>query len=461
MKTAKNRPVTIVDYIAFALAAVAGIIPQYLLSSFASAYYTDVALVSAGAIGTIILVMRITDGISDLIMGRIIDRTNTRWGKCRPWMLIGVIGLVITSVAIFHVPCGLSETGKLIWFAVVYFLMMVVFATMNGVASTTIMIYLTHKPEERTKFGAFSMLGTYVGGIIATTVTTVLLGIWGYTQSGYDKMVLLYCVIILVAGVFSTVRLREKLSNTTDPAQDGKNATSLKVVLKSMIGNKYYIAAVVAGLLINLCNGINTGMGIYFCRDLFGNTDLYALLTIATLFPTLFGLPFAVVMAKKLGNYKTMAYGRAAGMICVVISCVGIFLADSTIYLIGTALGGLCSSTFAACFTATLANIIDYGEYKYKTNSAGVLMSATSFCNKVGLGLGSAVTGLILTIAKYNGELANAGLSQSAYTVEAERRAMIIVPFVLQLIITICLFMCNIDKEMPAVQAAHAAEENQ
>lgn len=461
MKTAKNRPVTIVDYIAFALAAVAGIIPQYLLSSFASAYYTDVALVSAGAIGTIILVMRITDGISDLIMGRIIDRTNTHWGKCRPWMLIGVIGLAITSLAIFHVPGSWSETGKLVWFAVIYFLMMTVFATMNGVASTTMMVYLTHKPEERTKFGAFSMTGTYVGGIIATTVTTVLLGMWGYTQSGYDKTILLYTVIILAAGIFSTVRLREKQSGHVDATQGNKNTVPLGTVVKSMIGNKYYIAAVVAGLLINLCNGINTGMGIYFCRDLFGNADLYALLTIASLFPTLFGLPFAVVMAKKLGNYKTMAYGRVVGMICVCISCVGIFLADSTIYLIGTALGGLCSSTFAACFTATLANIVDYGEYKYKTNSAGVLMSATSFCNKVGLGLGSAVTGLILTVAQYNGELANAGLAQSAFTIEAERWAMIIVPATLQLIITICLFMCNVDKEMPAVQAAHATKENQ
>lgn len=460
MKTVKNRPISLVDYVAFALAAVAGIIPQYLLSSFASAYYTDVALVSAGAIGTIILAMRITDGISDLIMGRVIDRTHTRWGKCRPWMLIGVIGLIITSMAIFHVPGSWSETGKLFWFAAVYFLMMVVFATMNGVSSTTIMIYLTHKPEERTKFGAFSMLGTYVGGIIATTVTTVLLGIWGYTQSGYDKTVLLYCGIILVAGVFSALRLREKHDGAEDANQADKKAASWKDVLKSMTGNSYYIAAVVAGLLINLCNGINTGMGIYFCRDLFGNTDLYALLTIATLFPTLFGLPFAVMMAKKLGNYKTMTYGRVAGMVCVAISCVGIYLADSTIYLIGTALGGLCSSTFAACFTATLANIIDYGEYKHKTNSAGVLMSATSFCNKVGLGLGSAVTGIILTIAKYSGELANANLPQSAYTIEAERWAMILVPAVLQSIITICLFLCNVDKEMPAVQAAHDRQEN-
>lgn len=456
---AKQRKIGFLDYLAFACTAIVGIIPQYLLSSFASAYYTDVALVSAGAIGTIILIMRVTDGISDLIMGRVIDHTHTKWGKCKPWMLIGLLGLVVTSLAIFHVPGGWNEAGKLVWFAVVYFLMMVVFATMQGVSGSTMMLYVTHDPGERTKFGACNMAGTYVGGIVATTLTTVLLGIWGFAQEGYDKTVWLYAVILLVIGLLSVFRLREK-HDVQEETSEAKKADSLKTILKTMFQNKYYVAAVVAGLLINLCNGINTGMGIYFCRDLFGNADLYALLTIASLFPTLFGLPFAVIMAKKLGNYKTITIGRIGGMICVCVSCVGIFLADSTIYLIGTALGGLCSATFAACFTATLANIIDYGEYKYQTNSSGVLMSATSFCNKVGLGLGSAVTGLILTIAKYSGELANAGLAQSAYTVEAERWAMIIVPFALQVIITICLFMCNIDKEMPAVQAAHAAKES-
>lgn len=460
MKCTKERPITMLDYIAFALAAVAGIIPQYLLSSFASAYYTDVALVSAGAIGTIILVMRITDGISDLIMGRIIDRTNTRWGKCRPWMFSGVIGLVITSLAIFHAPDAWSESGKLVWFAVTYFLMMVVFATMNGVASTTIMIYLSHKPQERTRFGAFNMLGTYVGGIIATTLTTVLLGMWGYTQSGYDKTILLYTVIILVAGIFSTLRLKEHHSGFETAQQDKKNAASVRTVLRAMLKNKYYMCAVIAGLLINLTNGITTGMGVYFCRDIFGNADLYALITIITLFPTLLGLPFAVMLAKKLGNYKTLAYGRVGYMVSLVLSSLGLATANSAMYLLGQGLCGLCGATFAACFTATLANTVDYGEYRFGTNASGTLMSATSFCNKVGLGLGSAVTGLVLTMANYSGELANAGLAQSAYTVAVERWAMILLPLAMNILVTICLFICNVDKKMPAVQAAHAEKEH-
>ncbi len=448
----KERKITMVDYLAFACVAIVGTIPQYLLSSFASAYYTDVALVSAGAIGTVILIMRITDGISDLIMGRIIDKTNTKWGKCRPWLLIGAVGLVITSLMIFHVPSGWSEGGKIAWFAISYFLVMTVFATMQGVAGTTLMVRLTHVPQERTTFGAFNMAGVYMGGIVATTVTTILLGMWGYTQSGYDKTIWLYAAILFVLGIVSVVRLKEKNTDTNEVLKEENS--SLKEVLNGMLKNKYYMFCVVAGLIINLINGITTGMGIYFCRDVFGNADLYALVTIVTLFPTLFGLPLAVAVAKKWGNYKTLFIGRVAGTICSVVSCVGLATSNSMLYLIGQGLGGLTSATFAACFTATLANTVDYSEYKFKIKASGTMMSATSFCNKVGLGLGSAITGVILSIAHYDGMLANQGLAQSAYTVEVERWALILVPFILNLIVTVLLYICNIDKEMPEVQAA-------
>ena len=89
----QKRNLGALDYFAYACSALVYILPQYLLSSFLSAYYTDVALVSAGAVGTVVLVMRFTDGISDLLMGRVIDKTNSRWGKARPWLLVGTICL--------------------------------------------------------------------------------------------------------------------------------------------------------------------------------------------------------------------------------------------------------------------------------------------------------------------------------------------------------------------------------
>lgn len=447
-----QRKAGLADYFAYAAAALINILPSYLLSSFLSAYYTDVALISAGAVGSVILAMRFTDGISDLIMGRVIDRTNTRFGKARPWVLAGSIGVTFTLFSIFHVPAGFSSGLKVAWLAVAYFLLMTVFSTMEGVSMSTMLVYLTNDTQERNKFGAFNMAGTYIGGILATTVTSVLLTVFGYVQSGYDKTILLYSAIIFVLGVFAFVKLKETnngLGEHSDRQQERK--ASIREVLYAMGHNRFYINAVIAGLMINLINGITTGLGVYFCRDIFGNAALYTFVTIAVLFPTLFGIPVGVAMAKRLGHHKTLVYGRIGYMFCMLVTAVGIMTTSIPIYFAGTIGGGLCGATFAACFQARVANICDYGEWRYKTNATGVLMSATSFCNKVGLGLGAAGTGLILVLAKYDGTLAAQGIAQSTYTVSVERFAMALVPLLLNLIVTICLYFSNVDPYMDTV----------
>lgn len=448
----KIRKIGAVDYIAYACSALVYILPQYLLSSFLSAYYTDVALVSAGMVGAVILFMRFTDGVSDLIIGGMIDRTNTRMGKARPWILAGTIGVTISMFSIFHAPAGLGAGGKVVWLAVTYFLLMVVFATMEGVANSTLMVYLTNDTQERNKFGASNMAGTYIGGIVATTLTSVLLVSFGYTQAGYDKTMILYSVLVFVLGIFATVRLKERNMPKAE-GKDKKNNVPMKAVVYGIFHNKYYLHAVAAGLLINLINGITTGLGVYFCRDIFGNAGLYTLVTLAVLLPTLIGLPAAVALAKKMGHHKILVYGRVGYMIGLAIAAFGLMTTNVPVYFAGQVAAGFCGAAFAACFQARVANICDYGEYKFKTNATGVMMSATSFCNKAGLGIGAAVTGLILEIAKYDGALAAAGVAQSAYTVAVERYTVAFVPLILNVVVSVCLYCCNVDPYMDEVRA--------
>lgn len=208
----------------------------------------------------------------------------------------------------------------------------------------------------------------------------------------------------------------------------------------------------IAGLLVNLINGITTGMGVYYCRDLFGNADIYALVTLALLLPTIFFLPLAVVIAKKIGHHKTLVYGRIGYMIGIIVEAVALFKSNLVLFFVGIIVCGVFGATFAACFTARLANICDYGEWKYHTNASGIMMSATSFCNKIGLGLGAASTGIILEIAKYNGAAAAAGIAQSAYTITVERLVIALLPLVLNAIVTVCLYLCNVDPVMEQIK---------
>lgn len=442
----KQRKIGIVDCLAMGCGAVPSILATYMLSAFVTVYFTDVAYVSAGIIGTVILIMRFTDGISDLIMGRIIDMTNTKYGKARPWLLVGTIGIAVTLLLIFHVPQSLNTGGKVGYFSVVYFLLMVVFVTMAGIALTTLLAFLTNRADERNKLGASQMTGTYIGGIVATTVTSSLLVSGGYTQQAYDKTMMIYAVLILATGIFAFVRLRE--NHEIVPVQKQSEKVSFKSALHSIYTNKYYIYAVISGLLINVINGIMTGLGVYFCRDLFGDAGLYTFVTLATLLPILLGMPLAVMIANRIGRYRTLAFGRLGYLFFMIIASTGIMTRHISLYFAGMILAGLCGSSFGACFSATVADTCDYSEYKSGVKATGMLLSATSFCNKVGLGIGSAVTGIVLVLAKYDGALEK----QSDYTVRVEQLTIAIVPIVLTIIVTICLFLCNIDKEMPAVR---------
>ena len=442
-----RNKINVLDYIAYACSAMVYILPQYLLSSYLSAYYTDVALVAAGTVGTVVLIMRITDGISDLIMGRIIDKTETRFGKARPWIIVGSIGLAVTLLSIFHVPSSFSNSAKIVYLAITYFLIMTIFGTVEGVASNTIMIYLTDDTLQRNKFGASNMAGIYIGGVVATAVTSILLKAWGYKQDAYDKTMWIYAFIVLIFGIFSFIKLRERVR-----PEKAEKSGSVSEIIKSMFDNTYYVNAVLAGLLINLINGITTGMGVYFCRDVFGDAGLYTYVTVALLFPTLLGLPFAVMIAKKFGHHRTLTYGRVGYMAALVIEAIGMTCVNLPVYFIGVILAGFMGSTFAACFTSRLANICDYAEYKYHLNASGTLMSATSFCNKIGLGLGAAVTGILLELAKYDGGLAAADKLQSAYTVAFEKYSVAFLPIILNGIVTYCLYKSNVDPLMEDVK---------
>ncbi|MDL2301422.1 MFS transporter [Lachnospiraceae bacterium OttesenSCG-928-D06] len=447
MMERKGKKIGIVDCFAMGCGAIPSIVATYMLSAFVTVYFTDIAHVSAGVIGSVILLMRITDGVSDLIMGRIIDLTRSRMGKARPWLCLGTIGVAVTLLLIFRVPQSFSTEGKVGYFAVVYFLLMVVFVTMAGIALTTLIAFLTNKAKERSKLGASQMAGTYIGGIIATTVTSMLLVKWGYSQEAYDKTMAIYAVFILVTGLFAFFKLREDKGITA--VANEKEKVPVRLALVSMVKNKYYMYAVIAGMLINLVNGIYTGLGVYYCRDLFGDAGMYTFVTLAMLLPILLGMPFAVAVSNKLGRYKTLAYGRVGYLFFMIVAAAGIMLVHIPLYFAGLIGAGIFGASFGACFTATVADTCDYSEYISGVKATGMLLSATSFCNKVGLGLGSAITGVILVLAKYDGSLSQ----QSEYTIRFEQAAVAFIPVVLTAIVTLCLFRCNIDKEMKVVRA--------
>lgn len=260
----RTEKVKISDGLAFGAGAIPNILASTILGAFLTIYLTDVVGISAALIGMVILLLRITDGISDFIMGYVIDHTKSRWGKARPWLLLGAVGVALLLVLIFHVPANITMTGKIIYFVVTYFLLMTVFVTMSGVSMATMLLLVESDRRKRNILGAAEMAGTMVGGILATTVTSVLLKQFGYTQAGYRNTMLIYAVVILITGTFSFMKLKERSEIQRDVnVEKTKQKMSVKDALIGLGKNKYFFFATGAGMMVNLRNGIISGIGIY------------------------------------------------------------------------------------------------------------------------------------------------------------------------------------------------------
>jgi len=446
----KERKIGGLDYLAIASGTVPDITVSTLASAFLLIYFTDVVGISAAVIGTIVLIMRFSDGASDLIMGHIIDRTKTRWGKARPWLVPGTISLAMSLIFLFYVPPGFSTTAQIVYFAIVYFFVMSVFITMCGIASSAILPMLTKDNKKRNNLGAANMAGTMVGGIIATAVTNSLLGLFGYTQLGYTQVMVIYALLILITGLFCFARLREQNDETGGVVVEAQENISLKKSLSVLRKNKYFFLATSAGILINLNNAVISGLGLFFTRDVFGSEGLFTILTLAMLLPVLFGLPFSLALVNKFGKHKVLSVGMAGCLTGVVISAISLIIPTPNIALFftGVIFTAFCRSSFSAGFQALMADICDYGEWKTGIKQNGIVFGSKNVGIKVGLGLGTAIVGWILAFAAYDGTLA----IQSDFTIIVQRHAMAWTPVICFTLVFICLFLCNLEKIMPQVR---------
>ena len=176
-----NHKVSLREKIAFALGDVGCNFIWTVVGSFLTLYYTDSVGISAAVVGTIMLITRILDGVSDLGMGVIIDHTHTRWGKARPWVLITAplmgIGLILT----FSVPNWLSENGKIAYAVVTYILLAVIIFTACNLAYSTLTALITGRQDDRTSMTSIRYILVYAVMILISYTTMPLVEDFGWT----------------------------------------------------------------------------------------------------------------------------------------------------------------------------------------------------------------------------------------------------------------------------------------
>lgn len=441
-----NAKLSFLERFAYGMGDYAGNLVYSAISAFLLVYYTNVVGASAAAAASIIAISKIFDGISDLIMGYIIDHTHSKWGKARPWIARLCVPLAVCTVLMFTVPSALVGKAQLAYMFLTYNLVSTVFYTGINVPYATMNGLMTTNQYERGLLGNFrNLLATAGTMTINTVVLKMTAGFGGgdvYSQKGWTLTFIVLMIVFVVLNMFMFAVCKERVveNNSGDDKKENKQSVSFLQGLKGLIRNKYWILMVISIFAMYFMMSCFFGSAVYFTQYNAGDAGKYAIISnclsmaqIVTLFIT----PFAM---KKLSKKNLFMIGMS-------ISGIGFFISglttNITILCVLSVVKGIGFGCAGATMFGMLQDAITYGEWYNGYGTAGMGNAASSFCMKVGSGIGTAALGWILDAGGFDAKLA----TQSKDALSAINWSFSWIPVITMLIIVVCMFFFDLDKK--------------
>lgn len=406
-------------------------------------FYTDKAGVAAGAVASILLIVKILDAFTDLIMGKIVDGTKKGKEKCRPWFGRMVIPAIISIILMFTIPKNISSTMKLVYILVTNFLATGIVYTAIAIPYGSMMAIRTKSVEERGKMGTARALAGYIAGMIIAILLIPLSNILGGDQNAWIKLGIVFA---LISGIFLFIlykKSKEEVDEVVSIEEEEK--TPFWEALGQLFKNKYWVIMLFVNLFMNISYGLSGTGGTYYAKWVLGNDNIVALLGAIGLIPTFLGFILVGPIIKKFGMAKTYK------LCCILgaLSClVRVFLPYSLLAVI------ICGSitTFSTipmmCVGGPMVNnCVEYNEYLYDKKLVGMNNSASSFGNKIGSGVGGSLVGWLLALGAYDATLT----SQSQSAINAIFSFSIYIPLALFIIMFILISKYDLEKIYPDI----------
>ena len=364
------------------------------MSSFLLFYYTDYVHVSAGVIGTIMLLSRVFDGITDLIMGIIVDRTKSRFGKCRPWILGMAIPFALAGSLLFTVPSGLGNTAKLAYIFITYNLVSSVIYTAINVPYATLNSLITQDQYERSVLSIFRMILATTGTLIITNLTLPLVEFFGNNLSAWTKTFAVFGILAVIVFMITFMGTKERVV----PAKDTKQEKVPFVKgIRLLFQNKYWMMITITLVFIFINYSLNGGAAVYYAKNILHNSDMVGTMNLVANLVQIGVMFFTAFIIKKIGKRNMLIVGAVIyGLGFAMFGFVG---TNMTGIIIACVLKGVGNAGISSCMFAIVSDTIEYGEWKTGYRTEGLINSASSFGFKVGNGLGSAILGWVIGAA--------------------------------------------------------------
>lgn len=378
--------------------------------AFLMFFYTDVAGIAAGTAGTILLISRVVDAFNDPIIGALADRTNTRWGRYRPWVLWTALPLAVAMVLCYTSP-PLGKTGKEIWAIGTYNVLMVIYAA-NNIPYCALSGVMTGDSRARTSLASWRFVCAMAAALVVSVCTLDLIELLGRgdTALGYQFTMGLWGALAVVFFAVTFAFTKERVS--TGPRQ----RSSLRQDASDLFHNGPWIALFTIAVLIYIQLALRSGTMLYYFKYYVQSTEVFAWINNYGVFNGV-GL-ICTIIGIMLSEPLTARFGKRATF--------GVCLLVSSAIMAGFAL--LPPDSFAALLTvqillhlafgptipilwAMMADVADYAEWKTGRRSTALAFASIIFGLKLGFGIGGWLNGKLL---EYFGYSATAAISSSA-----------------------------------------------
>lgn len=378
---------------------------SYVLWAFSNAYVTiyvtecikpDNELVNL--LGTIFLVCRFFDGVSDIIMGLIIEKTHSKLGKARFWFGISIIPLTILFFLLFSVS-GVDQVTAIILITIIYFLFTVVFYTMSNVAFNAMLPRITNDSYDQSNVCTINSIFTSVGSLASAIAVPILNALGGEDkQLSWTIFVGALALIAIIGQVLCFIKVKEKPEIVVE-AKEATSKDDLKRGLKTLFKTKYFYLAVLM-FMINFYISLSvTSIGKYYAQYVLGNENYFSLFGSVPMATMAVGLVLTPLMVKKLNKKRTLV--MAIGFVALGNIIGAIFPYSFAASFTGVMIKGFGSAVVMSQLFTLAPDIVKYVEAKEGVRVEGLAASANSFGSKIGSGFGLAVVLWSLSLCGY------------------------------------------------------------
>ena len=390
----ENQSITKKEMIAHAIAGVAQNLVYGLWGSYIMIFYTDVFGIAAGSVGLIMMLTRIWDAVNDPMMGIIADRTRSRWGRYRPWLLIMPLPVALLLIISFYTP-DFTITGKTIYAAITYVALSMAFTAID-IPYWSLPSAMSKDSDQRASIFSFSRISTTLTTVATSIAIIPLVNVLGGEdkQKGFFYLAIGFAILAFILYMVGFKGIKEHVQ------PDTKSSFHISTVKDVLFKNKPLMLIVSSLLIAMSANGLRNSILAYYAQYNLNSLTLVSLLT-ALGIPGLFiGMVLTPKLSKRFGKKRVFIasgiYGAISNLIFFLVGYQNV-----TYVYVMFALSSVTYGFMLVLGSAMIADTIEYAEWKTGQRQEGLISSTQTFVSKLCLAISGGVIGLTLSMNHY------------------------------------------------------------